>query len=509
MLACPSCAAPLDDDGICTSCGALTRGMFRGLDLGTPQIARAVANGLDFYLLLGVAQLADTRTIARRYRQLRVLFPDDPAHLAAEPARRFALLELAGRVLTDPQLRATYDEMRASNAPVTNTVLRCAGCAAPLPQAAQRCSFCGMPAPATPQAPTSPPEPSGPPAAEPIDYYALLGLNAEHLLATAPIAATPTPFGTRGGIGGLFDNTYGNYSGGPILPAGPPSPADIDAASLAQQKAILLAPGYSPEERDARVNELEVARRILRDEQRRARYDMLLISFRQGLYDTGRLEALRHLQELARADMAEERGETISSEQAAALLKQGQAYLDARLAREAIEPLRRAVAGLPHEPAAHQAYVQALLTADDPLALGGYALRMALRSLEALQAQRASTTAHTALISLCRGLLARDEGDTARARTELQYAVALDAQLAPAWRGLAALALGRSDLADAVACCQRALAGDPRDERALVMLCAAYLRGRQRNQAREIAVQIAALRGTDDTANTILHELGA
>ena len=38
MHACPACAAPLDDDGICTTCGALTRGFFRGLELGTPQI---------------------------------------------------------------------------------------------------------------------------------------------------------------------------------------------------------------------------------------------------------------------------------------------------------------------------------------------------------------------------------------------------------------------------------------------------------------------------------------
>jgi hypothetical protein len=48
MHPCPSCAAPLDEEGICTSCGALTRGFFRGLYLGTPQKAAAVANGLDF-----------------------------------------------------------------------------------------------------------------------------------------------------------------------------------------------------------------------------------------------------------------------------------------------------------------------------------------------------------------------------------------------------------------------------------------------------------------------------
>src|SRR5882672_5381001 len=134
MHSCPSCAAPLDDEGVCTSCGALSRGFFRGLDLGAPQIAAAVAQGLDFYRLLGVPPAADVRSVARRYRQLRVLFPDDPSGLASEPARRLALLEQAGRVLTDPRLRRIYDELRVSvGARVTNAVLRCAGCAAPLP----------------------------------------------------------------------------------------------------------------------------------------------------------------------------------------------------------------------------------------------------------------------------------------------------------------------------------------------------------------------------------------
>ena len=113
MHPCPSCAAPLDEEGICTSCGALARGFFRGLDLGTPQIAAAVAKGLDFYQLLGVAPDADVRAVARRYRQLRVLFPDDPSGLAAAPARRLALLEHAGRVLTDPRLRQIYEQLRA------------------------------------------------------------------------------------------------------------------------------------------------------------------------------------------------------------------------------------------------------------------------------------------------------------------------------------------------------------------------------------------------------------
>src|SRR5215207_7651057 len=183
MHPCPSCAAPLDEEGICTSCGALARGFFRGLDLGTPQIAAAVANGLDFYQLLGVLPDADVRSVARRYRQLRVLFPDDPSGLAAAPARRLALLEHAGRVLTDPRLRQIYEELRASGgAAVTNTVLRCGGCAAPLPVEAIRCTFCGTPRPVEPQAPVAPPTESGPPPAEPVDYYALLGLTAAHLI---------------------------------------------------------------------------------------------------------------------------------------------------------------------------------------------------------------------------------------------------------------------------------------------------------------------------------------
>ncbi|KPV48491.1 molecular chaperone DnaJ, partial [Kouleothrix aurantiaca] len=168
MHSCPSCAAPLDNEGMCTSCGALTRGLFRGLDLGTPQLARAVANGLDFYLLLGVPNDADTRTIARRFRQLRVLFPDDPRHLAPGPARRLELLELAGRTLTDPRLRATYDDLRAgSAADLKNTAQRCAGCAAPLPQEATRCSFCGTLRPPAPQPPDAPPSDDGPPPSEP------------------------------------------------------------------------------------------------------------------------------------------------------------------------------------------------------------------------------------------------------------------------------------------------------------------------------------------------------
>src|SRR5262245_49730697 len=168
MHPCPSCSAPLDDEGICTSCGALARGFFRGLDLGAPQLAEAVARGLDFYRLLEVAPDAEVRAVARRYRQLRTLFPDDPSGLAPEPARRLALLEVAGRVLTAPRLRQTYDQLRAErDVRVTAEVVRCAGCAAPLPIGAARCSFCGTARPAAPIPPAAPPEATSPPPSEP------------------------------------------------------------------------------------------------------------------------------------------------------------------------------------------------------------------------------------------------------------------------------------------------------------------------------------------------------
>jgi tetratricopeptide (TPR) repeat protein len=261
----------------------------------------------------------------------------------------------------------------------------------------------------------------------------------------------------------------------------------------------------------------------LRDDQRRSTYDMLLLGFRQGLLGGGRLESLSHLQDLARADMAEERGEVLGAGEGAALLKQGLGYLSARLPREAIAPLRRAVAALPQSAQAHAAYAQALLQSDDPLALGGHALRQALNSLETLEQLsfkdgRGSAEAHAfadlsgnqrqALAALCRGLLARDQGDASTAAAELGHATKLDSRLGPAWRGLAALALARRATDEALTYCGRALAIDRRDERALTLATGACLRTGKRADAREFARQIAELRGDEWSAEGVLHELG-
>ncbi len=287
MHPCPSCGAPLDNEGICTACGALARGFFRGLDLGTPQISQAVARGLDFYRLLGVEPDVDTRTIARRYRQLRVLFPDDPSSLEDEPARKLDLLELAGRALTDPKLRKTYDELRGGRAAelpadsVRTSSVRCSSCAAPLPANMARCPFCGTPRPAEAALPSAPPAPAAdsPPPTEPIDYYALLGLTPTHMLASEP-GAQPQVAPSAGSF-----RRIGNTPG--VGPVGPPKPADVDAAALARQREILLTPGLSQIERDNRVMKIEIARRILRHENWRGQYDGLLRNFHRGLLDGG------------------------------------------------------------------------------------------------------------------------------------------------------------------------------------------------------------------------------
>ncbi|HEU4329257.1 MAG TPA: molecular chaperone DnaJ [Roseiflexaceae bacterium] len=496
MYACPSCAAPLDDDGICTACGALSRGFFLGLDLGTPQIADAVARGLDFYLLLGVTPATDLRAIARRYRQLRTLFPDNPAGLRPEPARRLALLEAAGRVLTDPRLRRIYDDLRSrAGVRAETTVLRCVSCSAPLPQDAARCTFCGTPRPAEAAAPTAPAPPgSDPVPTEPVDYYALIGLTPQHLIPE-PERDTPV-YGSMAevAVSSLQRNT-------------PPDPQDVDQAALKRQRDILLTPGLPQQERDARLTEIEIARRILRSERSRNTYDMVLLGFWQGLLGSGRLDTLRYLQDLARAEIAEERGEQLSEEVSQALLRQGIGFLDARLPREALPLLERALKVLPQSAEGHSALVRAQLAADDPLALGGHALRQLLRSLDALDALGRPLPNSPALRALCQGLLARDADDRAAAEAGFQEAVRQDSQLEAAWRGLAALALGRGAVEEGLGYSRRALALNPRDERVLLMMAAACLRARRRQEAYEVAAQIAAVRGQPWTAERVLREL--
>lgn len=509
MHACPSCGAPLDAEGSCSSCGALARSWFRGLELGAPQLAQAVARGFDFYALLGIDPQATPHQIAKRYRQLRMLFPDDPSRLQEQASRKLQLLEVAGRALTDPKLRVVYDQLRSERNPqLLHDTVRCASCGAPLAADAAFCSYCGTARPAGPELPSAPPEPSPelPPPAEPIDFYAMIGVTPAHLFQVATegqkAAFIYRELNRRNLFNMLADN---DEEIGVLQPKEPLKPSVIDEATRQRQHQILLSGGMTNEEREAKVLELEVARRILITNRWRVIYDGLLRDFYEGRFDNGQLDTLHYLQAQARAEIAEERGELPSPEEAAIFLRQGRGYLETGLSGEAIEPLRLAVKAMPDSAEAHAAYARAILTSDDPVALGAHQLRQALMSLEWLEARGASQEPWS---GLCRGLLARDRGDLAEAERELQQVVAHDSRMAVAWRALAGLALGRGATDEALQAARRALAVDAQDERTLLLIVGACLQARRRNEATEAAAQIAQIRGQSTTAEMILAEMG-
>lgn len=487
---CPSCATPLDDDGICPSCGALSRGFFRGLDLGAPQVAAAVAHGLDFYRLLGIAPASDIRTLARRYRQLRVLFPEDTTRLADEPARRLALLEQAGRVLTDPRLRQVYDDLRArndANQQIALQAVRCVGCAAPLPQDAVRCPYCGTPRPADVAPPPQAPPPDAPAATDPVDYYAIVGVTPAHLV---PMQLESRSSGSWGAS--HVDNRA-------------PTPDDVDQAAFARQHQLLLST-MPAEDRERRLNELEIGRLILRDERHRGVYDTIWQQLRKGQMNRGQLDALAHLEREVLADIGGEPAHT--PERGHDDLRQAQGYLQAGLPNEALAAFQRAVEALPQSAEAHRGYVQAVLAARDPLDMGGHQLRRLLQSVEQAATLGAPLENGYALIALAHAMLARDAGNAAEAEGQLRNAVMHDARLEAAWRALGVLALGRGALDEALDALRRAVAIDPHDERTLLMIAAACLRGKRRNEARVAAEQIAGLRGAPWTPDAVLRELG-
>lgn len=508
---CPACAAPLDADGICPSCGALSRGFFRGLDLGAPQIADAVRRGLDFYRLLEVPEAADLRAIARRYRQLRVHFPDDPSHLRPEPARRLALLEVAGRVLTDPALRQIYDQMRQAEAhsSLELGVVRCPSCTAPFAAQASHCQYCGTPRPAEAQPPAAPPIQ---PAAEvnPVDFYALLGLAAPHLVDTPALLAQPQVSlfrpTRRRGLFDWFDDDQDESHATMAHLLTPPDEEQVDAAARELQRRVLLAPGMSPEVRQAQDDQLEVARRILRDDRRRYLYDSLLKAIRQGKLGDGRLDAFHALEQEVRAEMAAERGEAAQLD-GYALLQQGVGLLKMNLPRDAVPKLRLALQALPDHGPAHAALAQALLSQGDPLDLGGFALHELQVALEHAQRDGAALPDGEGLITLCQALQARDRGEPAVAEAGFAQAVRENPGLAAAWRGLAASALQRRAFEEVLHAGRQALTINPDDERALLLMLGACVRGRMESSAYELAARIAEVRGEAWDAEQVLAEV--
>src|SRR3954452_24245512 len=134
MVPCPSCGAALPGDGRCSFCGSQARGFWRELDLGTPELAAAVMQGLDYYLVLGALPHADGPAVAEAYRQARSRFPDDPRWLVPQIARQLGVIEEAWRILGVPLRRELYDHLRSQNGQTGDQVraIYCQQCGAPV-----------------------------------------------------------------------------------------------------------------------------------------------------------------------------------------------------------------------------------------------------------------------------------------------------------------------------------------------------------------------------------------
>jgi len=336
------------------------------------------------------------------------------------------------------------------------------------------------------------------PLALPVDYYELLGLAPAHLL------------GRRGDDSPRYV-PWRAFS--PSLPAphglgdDPLSPQAVDAAAVRAERAIVSDRALSPGARSLRLAEIELARCILRDPDRRRRYDTLRWPGADGRPLAERLRLLRELQLEAQAELAGP-GQGPGAPDGAQLLAEGREAMrrgDFAAARAA---LRRAADLLPASADAQLAYVRAACAADDPLTFGAFVLQGLADALRRAGAASPGHPAVAPLAHLVAGLLARDAGHRAAARCELEEAVHLQPNLAPAWHGLAAIHLADGQHAAAADAARRAFDADERDEAPLHILAVAAARGGQPALAAAAAGRIAAMRGHPWTAERVLQELG-
>ncbi len=109
---CPNCGAPLSSEGTCQNCGATVQGFYRGLNLGRIDIAHAIDQGLDYYMLLGVPPTADDTTIKMAYWRQWHQLPPNKQRLPPRIAHRLELLKQAGQILGNTECRQLYDQLR-------------------------------------------------------------------------------------------------------------------------------------------------------------------------------------------------------------------------------------------------------------------------------------------------------------------------------------------------------------------------------------------------------------
>src|SRR5579871_2469338 len=95
-----------------------------------------MAEELDYYALLAVPQDADLATIRLAFRRLARLYHPDVAGTGS--LERMQQLNAAYRVLSDPELRRTYDAQRPQPVPAPNQSSPAQPPTPPRPQTAKR-----------------------------------------------------------------------------------------------------------------------------------------------------------------------------------------------------------------------------------------------------------------------------------------------------------------------------------------------------------------------------------
>jgi tetratricopeptide (TPR) repeat protein len=295
-----------------------------------------------------------------------------------------------------------------------------------------------------------------------IDYYALLGLN----------------------------------------PTREPDILEARQGMLRAQETLLLNEYLDERERHKMVDSIEIGGWILTNLRARTVYDGILMALRDGTFTAAHVNTLTELQREAAQDLGLLGDETSPAE----LLQQGTGYIAMGMYREAAQVLQRAAEALPDSAEAHYRYGMALL-GSDPLAAGSHEMRQAARSFQSAATLEPRLRDAPALQALCQGLLARQDGEHARAEAEFRRALQMDSTLSAAWRALAALALGQQRYGEVLSFCRKALLQNPRDEQSYLLLAAACWRTNQRDHARDAASRAARLRGEGWNAEHILREI--
>lgn len=496
-IPCPNCGAQLNDAGYCAHCGSQARGFWRDLDLGTPELAAVVMEGLDYYLVLNVAEDVAQQAIEDAYRQRRLLYPHDARYLHPQLARQLGVLEEAWRILGVPQRRKLYDQLRQSqddNGGERAAIrgLNCASCGAPVAHSASFCPACGAARVLAAAA-----DLGDTPVEHLPNYYETLGLSP---LVSAPPTRNYNPHSLTSSKRNLLDLFFGDDEDRdeqfkPVLV--PPSDDEIRLAYLGRQRELAFSNDLTAE------MEVEVAFRVLSHPHRRATYDHLMQLQREQGWTQNRMRALSGLDREVRAEV--KGGVAVDGE---ALLLQGKGFLKLNLASQAVPVLKQATTALPDSAEAHYSYGMALWRSTDIISLTAHQLRECLDALQRatkLDSRIATTVAP--IITMCKGLQAYNDSDAAQAEQVFWELAQRTASFAPAWRMLAAIALRKGQYDAALEHARRALNLEPSSEPVLLLAMAATWRQGNHQSSYELAARIAALRG-GVSAETILREFG-